>query len=295
LSKFVYQKRTREQFNAVKNRRGGGFDSYIKREYKKYKMRDGKNLIRFLPPTWGTEDAPANHFAYEAFVNYDIGPDKQSYLSLAKMKQAKDPLDEARRTTRDQELAKALNPTRRWLAWIVDRMAPDEGPQVFDYPGKLNTAICTASTDEDTNEIVWVDDPKQGADVRFYKEGQGKTGTSYPGEKVKVLAVSPLSDDAAEAKEWLDFVAENPITKCLQYYEYDHISMVYNGAAKASDEEDDNETVDEETGEVKSNKTSTVEVKDEEDDGSRKTADTTTGSLRERLRQRREKIAAGED
>lgn len=243
-SKFVYRRRTPEQFKAVMNRRGsGGFDSYIKRDYKRYKIQDGKNLIRFLPPTWDDAD----HFAMEIYVNFDVGPDKGRYLSLSRMGKGRDPLAEARQLaqrTGDQELAKLLNPSRRWIAWVIDRLHPEEGPQLLEYPPKLNTAIMTASTDEDTNEIVYVDDPAEGADVRFYREGTGKTGTDYPGEKVKVLKVSPLSEDPAEAQEWLSYVKANPITECLQYYDYDHISAVFNGAAKpVADDDEANDEV----------------------------------------------------
>src|SRR5260221_4178348 len=244
-SKFVYRKRTPDQFRAVMNRRGGGFDSYLKRDFKKYKMKDGKNVIRFLPPTWGD----AVHFAFEIFLNYDIGPDKQSYLSLSKMGKGKDPLAEARENAfrTDPDLAKALNVSRRWVAWVIDREAEEEGPQLFDFPGKLNTAICTASQDEDTNEIIYADDPREGADVRFYKEGTGKTGTNYPGEKVKVLKPGPLSEDGAQSQEWLDFVQRHPIPECLQFYDYNHISAVFNGAVKEEEVEDDGSPIVEET------------------------------------------------
>ncbi len=119
-SKFGYVRRTPEQLKSVMSRRGGGFDSWVKRDYPRYKMRPGKNRVRFIQPTWENAD----HFALEVFLNYEVGPDKQTYLSLSKMGRGKDPLDEARRDairTGDQGLAKQLNPGRRWLAWVIDR------------------------------------------------------------------------------------------------------------------------------------------------------------------------------
>lgn len=316
-SRFGYQKRTPEQFRATLNRRGGGFDSFIKREFKRYKMRDGKNVVRFIQPTW--EDA--EHFAYEIHLNYDVGPDKQSYLSLSRMGKGADPLDEARREASrkgDAELAKALLPGMRWVAWVIDKFDADseaEGPQIFDFPKKLNDAICTASKDEDTGEIVWVDDPVEGADVRFYKEGQGKTGTNYPGEKVKVLKPGPLSADAADIDEWIKFAKAHPIPECLQFYDYDHISSVFNGAAKPKDEDETDHLTKspnnarrlrEAVAAADAGKFEEEKPWEDEDDEeevkapppkAKKAADTdnNTGSIRDRLRRRREELQEEED
>src|SRR5580765_49288 len=100
-------RRTAENVKARANMKGGGFDSIFKPKYKVLKVRDGKNLIRILPATW--EDA--THYGYDLWVNYAIGADNQSYLSLKMMKQEKDPLDEARAEALhdgDKKLAAAL-------------------------------------------------------------------------------------------------------------------------------------------------------------------------------------------
>jgi len=88
---FNYQSRTREDIIERANASSSDFDDYIKKKYKKYKVRDGKNLIRILPPTW----PKARHYGYEIHLHYGIGADNQSYLSLAKMKGERDPLAEA--------------------------------------------------------------------------------------------------------------------------------------------------------------------------------------------------------
>ena len=109
---FKYKARTKEDVKSRANMRGGNFDSIIKPQYKVYKVKEGKNLIRILPPTW--EDA--KHYGYDLYVNYGIGADNQSYLSLSKMKGEKDPLQEAKRAAEsegDKETAKALSPTQR--------------------------------------------------------------------------------------------------------------------------------------------------------------------------------------
>src|SRR3954470_4296967 len=116
---FTYQKRTVDDVKARANQSTGDFDRWVKPEYKRYKMKDGKNLIRILPPTW---DKP-NHYGYEIYVNFGIGPDNQSYLSLSKMKQEQDPLAEARTVANregDEELAKQLEARKRLLMWVID-------------------------------------------------------------------------------------------------------------------------------------------------------------------------------
>jgi hypothetical protein len=46
------------------------------------------------------------------------------------------------------------------------------------------------------------------------------------------LKASPLHDDRGQAKEWLDFIKANPLPECVRFYDYDHISMMFNGTAR---------------------------------------------------------------
>jgi hypothetical protein len=224
---FRYQERSREDVRERANMRGGNFDSIIKPAYKTYKVKDGKNLIRILPPTW---EKP-KHYGFDIFVNYNIGADNQSYLSLSKMKGQKDPLAEARQAAEregDDELAKALRPTQRILMWIIDRLDEDEGPLLWAAPFTVDKAFANLAFDEDTKEVVFVDDPEEGCDVRFHKEGTGML-TKYDASKMKLMAAGPISQDEKQQDQWLEYIAENPIPDCLQYYDYDHIAGVFDG------------------------------------------------------------------
>lgn len=237
---FKYKARTKEDIKTRANMRGGNFDSIIKPQYKVYKVKEGKNLIRILPPTWDD----AKHYGYDLYVNYGIGGDNQSYLSLSKMKGSKDPLQEAKRAAEadgDKETAKALNPTQRIAMWIVDRQAEEEGPQLWLAPFTVDKDICNISFDEDTKEVVFVDDPENGCDVRFYKEGTG-LNTRYDASKMRLLKASPLFDDEGLQEETLQYVADNPVPDCLQFYDYEHISMVFGGQARVEKADDDEET-----------------------------------------------------
>ncbi len=90
--RFQYARRTVDDVKERANKRGGNFDSIYKSSFKVYKVREGKNMLRILPPTW---EKP-KHYGFDIWVNYGIGADNQSYLSLSKMKNQKDPIAEAR-------------------------------------------------------------------------------------------------------------------------------------------------------------------------------------------------------
>lgn len=242
---FRYERRSPESVKERANMRGGSFDSIVKPQFKQFKVRDGKNLIRILPPTWKVPKP--KHYAYDLFVNYDIGVDNQSYLSLSKMKGERDPLDEARRVAQregDEKLAKALLPRSRLGMWVIDRNAEEEGPQIWVCPFTVDKSFLTLAIDEDTNAVIYPDTPFEegdepaGNDIRFYKEGQGLL-TRYDPLKMKILAASPLHEDETVAIEWLEFVEANPVPDCLQFYDYDHIASTFNGTAGSRDAEED--------------------------------------------------------
>jgi hypothetical protein len=236
---FRYQKRDKENVRERANMRGGNFDTLFKPQYKLYKMREGKNIIRILPPTWDD----AKHYGYDIYVNYNIGVDNQSYLSLSKMKNEKDPLAEAKKQADrdgDKKLSKALNPTQRILMWVIDRQDEDEGPQLFNCPFTLDKAIANLSFDEDTKEVVFIDDPENGCDVRFYKEGTGLK-TDYDASKMKILKPSPLCEDEGLQDEWLQFVQDNSLPDVLNFCDYDHIAGVFDGNIGSRGGDDDEE------------------------------------------------------
>ena len=202
---FGYRRRSVEDAKRRASEKGGNFDSFIKQEFKRYKPRDGKNLIRILQPTW---DDP-KHYAYTIHLNYGIGVDNQTFLSLAEMKDEKDPLQEAKKEAQregDKKTAKALTPRKRSLMWVIDRLDEEAGPQLWDCPFTVDTDFMNLAQDEDTKEVIWVDDPKTGADIRFYKEGTG-LATKYPAARMKILSESPSSTLALTGcRDWIEYV-----------------------------------------------------------------------------------------
>lgn len=243
VAKFQYERRTAEDVKTRANMKGGGFDTFILPKYKVYKVKDGKNLIRIMPKTWKRKPGEPNHYAYTLWVNYGIGIDNQSYLSLSKMLGKPDPISEARREAEaqgDEKLARSLAPRQRSCMWLIDRMAEDEGPQLWPAPFTVDKDFNTISQDEDTKAVVYIDHEEEGADVRFYKEGQG-LGTKYPPARMKIQSITPLHEDESLQNEWLAFTQANPIPDCLQYYSYEHIQQVFGGQARVerNDEDED--------------------------------------------------------
>lgn len=234
---FNYQKRTVNDVQGRANARGGDFDTIFKSKYKVYKVKDGKNLLRILPPTWDK----AKHYGYDIWVNYGIGPDNQSYLSLSKMLKEKDPLADARRAADkegDEDVTKALQPRQRIVMWVIDRDNEDEGPQLWGCPVTVDKDLANISVDEDTNEVVLIDSPDEGTDFRFHREGKGLK-TKYPAAKMRLMKPSTLHDDPEVEKQWLDYVQDNPIPECLQYYDYKHIADAFGGSVRTDSDDDD--------------------------------------------------------
>jgi hypothetical protein len=233
---FRYQSRSKEDWRERANMKGGQFDSYIKPAYKMYKVKDGKNLLRILPPTW----PKAKHYGYDIYVNFGIGPDNQAYLSLSKMQGQADPIAEARQVAEaegDETVVKALRPTYRVLMWVIDRNDEEEGPLLWPSPFTVDKAFINLARDQDTGAIVEIDHPEEGCDIRFYREGTGMT-TKYDASKMRLMEAGPIADNEKQQAKWLQYIAENPVPDCLQFYDYDHINKVFSGTApRPKDEE----------------------------------------------------------
>lgn len=244
---FKYQRRSADDVKTRINMRTGGFDTIILPQYKFYKLKDGKNMVRILPRTWELKKGEQDHYGLDLWVNYGIGIDNQSYLSLSKMLGKPDPISEAKFEAErqgDEKLARALQARRRVLVWMVDRMAEDEGPQIWSIPISVDKDFNTISRDEDTNAVVYVDDPEEGADIRFYKEGSG-IGTKYPPARMKLQQQSPIHEDQAIQDEWCEYIAANPLPDCLQYFSYEHIQLVFGGQARVERNDEDKDDVEE--------------------------------------------------
>lgn len=235
--KFQYKSRDESSYRERARQKGGDRDGFVGSKIKSFSPRDGNNSIRILPPTWDD----AEHFGYEIFVNYQVGADNNQYLSLDKMFNEEDPILEERKRALDEgddKYADSLKPKKRCGIWLIDRKAEDEGPQFWSMPWTMDRDICAVSVDDDTNEVLNIDDPDNGFDVKFVSEKAKGGMKTY--EAVKIARnESPVHEDEELMDEWLDYIQDNPVPDILIKHDYEHIAKSFDGARKPSDEEDD--------------------------------------------------------
>jgi len=225
--RFEYENRDESEVKKRGQRRGGDFDRMISDKIKLFTPRDSENRVRILPPTW----KGAKHYGLDVHVHYGVGPDRNSYLCLQKMKGEADPIAEEHAQARrdgDDEYAKQIEAKSRLLVYVIDRNAEKEGVQAWFMPWTLDRDINKVSEDRDTGEVLRIDHPEDGYDVLFDKTGQ-KDRTKYGGIAIARRS-SPLGKD-----EWLDFAMDNPLPEQLQYYDYDHIAKAF-GAGPSNSE-----------------------------------------------------------
>lgn len=223
-SRFEYKPRDSDAVKRrVEQQSGGDFDGYFRDGCKTFKPKDQDNIIRILPPTW----QDAEHYGYDIYLHYGVGPDEQSYLCLEKMKGQPCPICEERARAakaKDDDYADSLKPKQRVVIALIDRDHENEGVQLWSMPWGVDKDLLSRTQDRRTGEILPLDDPENGYDVEFTKQGKGIT-TKYVGLALS-RRESPLGDSS-----WLDYIAENPIPDCLVFYSYDHIASVFGGAS----------------------------------------------------------------
>lgn len=226
-SRHEYQSRSADTMRKRGEQSGNDYDKYLSDTVHMFKCEGGDNVIRFLPPTWPKPE----HFGYDIYVHYGIGPDNQTYLCLDKMKGEDCPICEERARAQkdgDEDYAKKLEPKKRVLVYLLDRNNEKAGAQAWAMPWTLDRDICKISVDKRSGDVLELDNPDEGYDVEFEKKGS-KDRTEYLGVAISRRS-SPLDNDKA-----LDFIDANPLPDILQYYDYDHIQKVFGGGGGSED------------------------------------------------------------
>lgn len=231
--RFEYQRRDPSETKRRSEMGAQDYDRILKDGIKMWKPNDGDNRIRILPPTW----KGAKHFGLDIYVNYGVGPDRSTFLSLSKMKGERDPIAEeldAARKDGDEKYVKDLTPKRRVLVYLIDRDHEREGVQAWAMPWTVDRDLVKVTQDKTTGEVLEIDHPDEGYDVTFEKKG-AKDRTEYLGVSIARRS-SALGDD-----RWLEFAQDNPLPEQLQYFSYDHIAKVFGGGGSRSRDRDDDD------------------------------------------------------
>lgn len=222
---FQYQQRRPEDWDRRANQSGSNFIGIFKDEFDVFSAKKD-NWVRMLPPTW---EKP-NHYGYDIYVHYGVGPQNGQVLCNAKMYNQACFACEQRAKFEAQgnkDAADDLKPTRRVVVWLLDRAdkESENKPQVWAMPWTMDRDLTKVCKDKQTGEIYYIDDPDQGYDISFEVEGE-RPNIKYVGQQV---ARRPSSVDDAPLK----FILENPIPTTLINRTYDEVKALFIGEPPA--------------------------------------------------------------
>jgi hypothetical protein len=229
--KFKYQKRNYDQARRRAEQSSSSRDNYIRDDLVFFKPTEGENLIRILPPTW---EAP-EHYGYDIYVHYNVGPDNAAYLCPEKMQGKKCPICDERLKAEaegDKDYAKKLRPTKRVLFYLIDRDKEKEGIKVWASPWTVDKEIMIQATDARTQEFFPVDDPEEGFDVKVTRNGSGER-TEYSVTLARRSSVLEMPDD-----QW-EYIQENPLPSTLIFYPFEKIARAFSGVSTVANEEEE--------------------------------------------------------
>lgn len=239
--KFEYKKRSKKDIQRNKQRvEGNGKAHPVRGDVIRFQPKEGENNIRILPPAPSWESY--KHYGYITFTHYQVGADQAAYACPTKMANQPCPICEERAATdeSDDDYRRQLSASKQVAVYVIDRDKEDEGPKLWLMPAtKLDAEILTRSTDKRTGEVLNVDDPDEGFDVTFTKGGTG-INTQYSGVDIARNS-TPLSDDADQMADWLEYITENPIPEVIQIPEYADLKAVFEGGATKDEEEEEAE------------------------------------------------------
>lgn len=239
MSKFKYNRRDPSKHRDRVNQQSGRWANPIREGIKEWRPAAGNHSIRILPPTW--EDA--DHYAYDVWVVWNVGADKEQYVTSGVMKSDEnDPLAKALQYAKangDDDAIDALSPSRRCWCWVIVSGEENEGPQLWSMPQSVDQELAKKAYKKRSREIIWLDDPEDCADIDFTVKG---TGLKKKYEDFEIIAsIGPVSKDSEQVVDWIKYIQKNPIPDCIRYYDHEHIARALEGGVgrrEKADEED---------------------------------------------------------
>jgi len=239
--KFEYKKRTYDEAKKQANESDAGLrDGYLSPELKLFKPNEGNNKIRLMPPGWDGAD----HFGYRIAVHYSIGQNKDAYICpfhtvhpVTGLTRQPCPICEERNRVldTDEEYAKKLKPSQRVLVYLLERGGKNTKPvlKAWAMPASLDKAIMLQAIDEETQEVLGVDDPFEGYDLDIIRSGVN-LNTKY---EIKV-ARRPSEVEDFEEEIWPLISDKKSLAANLIFFDYDYIAASFSSTdAKSSKSE----------------------------------------------------------
>jgi hypothetical protein len=199
----------KQKLSALQNPRGGQ-----KRDLSQTIWRPavGKHSVRVVPSAFNK----SNPFK-EVYMHYGIN--NRTMVSPITFGE-KDPIVEFAQGIRkssnkdDWQLAKKLEPKMRVLVPVIVRGEEDKGVRLWEFGKQVYLDLLKFVEDEDIGDFT---DPVNGRDITVETAGKESTGLMYNTSTVRVRTkTTPLSDDAAKVKLWLE-TQPNPVEQFKRY------------------------------------------------------------------------------
>ena len=240
--KYRGRERTVEDVDKRSKVSGGGYDSIFKSDTVSYKAKEGDCAIRIMPPSWKDVETWGKDWSILVHFHRNVGADKGTYLCLDKMQGETCPICEARRSMTDEDELDAIRVQTRPLCYVIDRDNEKAGPQANLMPMGMFKDIQSRSIDKKNDEVIYIDDPDEGFDIQFRREG-ADIKTRYVSIEVD-RDPSPLAGKASKQEDWLDYITDNPLPDILNFFDAEHIEKVLFGKSerrkgRGGDEEED--------------------------------------------------------
>jgi len=182
----------------IDNISSGGRTNFLTDVLDIYKMKDGDNFIRILPPVGKSDD-----FGVTVSVHNWVGPNRDSVICPEKMHKKSCPVCKVHRLAQKkglEELAKETRPTQRTIFIVLDthtKNRQSEDPLVMDAPQSLADDILRACVKKKTGEVIDISHPTKGREIYFDRtKVKGKKYPEYRGATLE--GKYPIDDDLAE-------------------------------------------------------------------------------------------------
>lgn len=222
--KFQYQRRSEDQWRKRAEQRGGDFLSVVDSSIPTYTPKKGSNWLRILPPTW---ENPEN-YGYDIYVHYGVGPDEGSVACLDHLGlEDKCPLCITRARLAfegNEEVASRMKPARRVAMYVIDRNRENEGPKIWLCPWTIERDIQKISKDQASGQILAIDDPYEGYDITFDREGEGM--------KVRYTGIAIARRPSSVPESALEFIVAHPVPDTFNYLTAAEINEITSGAVE---------------------------------------------------------------
>ena len=160
----------------------------------------GTSTVRIVQPTHNRDSRTAPFT--ELMIHYNIGRRTMASLTNYGEKDTIIEFTQALRKTPDWKMARDLEPKMRVFVPVIVRGEEERGVRLWDFGKKVYESLLLLMSDEDLGDIT---DPMNGHDIKVDTTSPEQNGSDYSESKVTLkIKPSPLSDDAAKIKEWLE-------------------------------------------------------------------------------------------